>query len=84
MLQALRTPNSIPFWTLSRGEQTITCEMVPSSGGHSILRCAYGPQALVRSQFIQSEDAAAAVSEIWKAALQLEGFRAAATPVPVR
>ena len=75
MPQAIERPASISFWTLSRGEQVITCELVPSSGGHSILRCGYGPQTIVRSQFIASEAAATAVSEVWKAALLLQGFR---------
>ncbi len=82
MPQASQTPSSIPFWTLSRGDQTITCELVASSAGHSILRCGYGPQTLVRSQFISSKDAAAALSETWRAALLLQGFRAAATTNP--
>ena len=79
MPHVLQTLTSTPFWTLSRGDQVITCELVASTAGHSILRCGYGPQT-VRSQFISSEDAASAVSEIWKAALLLEGFSAPATP----
>jgi hypothetical protein len=65
----------IPFWTLSRDDQVITCELVPSRGGPSIIRCGYGPQAVVRSQFITSPAAATAVSETWRAALLLQGFR---------
>ena len=79
MRHAIDTAGLIPLWTLSRGDQVITCELVASSAGHSILRCGYGPQT-VRSQFIASEDAASAVSEIWKAALLLDGFSAASTP----
>jgi len=72
--QAIQTPALIPFWTLSRGEQVITCELIPSEAGRSILRCGYGPQT-VRSQFISSPAAATAVSEVWRAALLLQGFR---------
>ena len=82
MRQALETTTSlISLWTMSRGDQVITCELA-SSAGHSILRCGYGPHAPVRSQLISSEAAAAAVSETWKAALMLEGFRLPATPGP--
>jgi hypothetical protein len=70
----MERPELIPFWTLSRGDQVITCELVPSRGGPSILRCGSGPQT-VRSQFISSPAAAAAVSETWRAALLLQGFR---------
>ena len=69
------TPPLVPLWTLSRGEQVITCELVTSGAGQSILRCGYGPQTVVRSQFIASEDAAGVVSESWRAALLLQGFR---------
>jgi len=79
MPHAIQALTSTPFWTLSRGDQVITCELVASTVGPSILRCGYGPQT-VRSQFIASEDAASAVSEIWKAALLLDGFSAASTP----
>jgi len=72
--QAIRTTALIPFWTLSRGEEVITCELIPSEAGHSILRCGCGPQT-VRSQFIASAAAATAVSEVWRAALMLQGFR---------
>jgi hypothetical protein len=72
--QAIQTAALIPFWTLSRGEQVITCELIPSDAGHSILRCGCGPQT-VRSQFISSAAAATAVSEVWRAALLLQGFR---------
>ena len=83
MRQALETSTSlISLWTLSRGDQVITCELIASSAGHSILRCGYGPHAPVRSQLISSDAAAAAVSETWKAALMLEGFRLPATPGP--
>ena len=70
---------SNPFWSVSRGEQTIDCEFVVASQGPSILRCGYGPHAVIRSQFIASEDAAAALSETWKAALMLQGFRIKST-----
>jgi hypothetical protein len=85
--QAIQTPALIPFWTLSRGQQVITCELIPSEAGGSILRCGYGPQTVVRSQFISSPAAATAVSEVWRAALMLEGFRGepgalSATPNP--
>jgi hypothetical protein len=72
--KAIETASLIPFWTLSRGEQVITCELVPSTAGQSILRCGCGPQT-VRSQFISSPAAATAVSEVWRAALLLQGFR---------
>jgi hypothetical protein len=81
MRQAIDAAGLIPLWTLSRGDQVITCELVASSAG-SILRCGYGPQATVRSQVISSDGAVAAVSETWKAALMLEGFRAPTTPGP--
>ena len=77
--QAIHTSALIPFWTLSRGEQVITCELIPSeAGGHSILRCGCGSQT-VRSQFISSAAAATAVSEVWRAALMLQGFRGEAS-----
>jgi hypothetical protein len=83
MRKAVDTAASlISLWTLSRGDQVITCELVASSGGPSILRCGFGPHAPVRSQVISSDAAAAAVSETWKTALMLEGFRVAATPGP--
>jgi hypothetical protein len=83
MRQALNTAGSLSsLWTLSRGDQVITCELIASSTGHSILRCGYGPHAPVRSQLISSDAAAAAVSETWKAALMLEGFRLPPTPNP--
>jgi hypothetical protein len=66
------------FWTLSRGDQVITCELVTSSGGQSIVRCGSG-QHTVRSQFIASSAAAAAVSETWRAALLLQGFHVEAS-----
>ena len=82
MRQAIDAAALISLWTLSRGEQVITCELVASSTGQSILRCGYGPNAPVRTQVISSEAAVSAVSETWKAALMLEGFRAPATPGP--
>ena len=81
---ALETPALIPFWTLSRGEQVISCELVSSGAGRSILRCGYGPQTVVRSQFIASEAAATAVSEVWRAALLLQGFRGDASALSLR
>lgn len=71
----MKIPTQVPLWTLSRGEQVITCELLTSDAGPSILRCAYGPQTVVRSQFIASDDAAGTVSESWRAALLLQGFR---------
>ena len=71
---AINAPELISFWTLSRGDQVITCELVPSSSGPSILRCGFGSRTIVRSQFISSPAAATAVSEAWRAALLLQGF----------
>jgi hypothetical protein len=65
--------NSI--WTAFRGAEVINCELVTIAQGRAVLRCGYGPQRVIRSQFIASEEAAAAVSETWKAALLLQGFR---------
>ena len=63
------------FWTVSRGAQVINCEFIVPGHGQPIVRCACGPHAVIRSQVIASEDAAAAVSEIWKAALLEQGFQ---------
>ena len=63
------------FWTVSRGAQVINCEFIVPGHGQPIVRCAYGPHAVIRSQVIASEDAAAAISEIWKAALLEQGFQ---------
>ena len=63
------------FWTVSRGAQVISCEFIVPGHGQPVVRCAFGPNAVIRSQTIASEDAAAAVSEIWKAALLDQGFR---------
>ena len=63
------------FWTASRGQQVINCELIVPDHGQPILRCGYGPHAVIRSQVIASEDAAATVSEIWKAALMELGFQ---------
>ena len=82
MRHAIEATAFVSLWTLARGEQVITCELVATSTGHSILRCGYGPHATVRTQLISSEAAEAAVSETWKAALMLEGFRLPATPGP--
>ena len=70
---------SSSFWTASRGAQVISCELIARGDGHPVLRCSYGPHAVIRSQVIASKDAAAAVSEIWKAALMAQGFRIDAT-----
>ena len=67
------------FWTASRGAQVVNCELIVPRHGQPILRCGYGPHAVIRSQVIASEDAAAAVSEIWKAALMAQGFRIEST-----
>ena len=66
-----------PFWTVSRGAQVINCDFIVPGHGQPIVRCAYGPHAVIRSQVIASEDAAAALSEIWKAALLEQGFQVA-------
>ena len=71
----MQTSALVPLWTLSRGDQVITCELVTSGGGPSILRCGFGAQTVVRSQFIASEDAASEVSDAWRAALLVQGFR---------
>ena len=63
------------FWTAYRGSEVINCELVTATAGRAVLRCGYGPQSVIRSQFIASEEAAAAVSETWKAALLNQGFR---------
>lgn len=63
------------FWTASRGTEVINCELVMPAKGQAVLRCSCGSQSVIRSQFIASEEAAAAVSETWKAALRLQGFR---------
>jgi hypothetical protein len=63
------------MWTASRGTQVVHCELVVPTIGPPILRCAYGPHAVIRSQCLPSEDAAAAIAEIWKAALMDQGFR---------
>ena len=74
----MSTPIPLPvlnsFWTASRGSQVINCELV-LAGEQALLRCGFGPQAVIRSQFIASEDAATALSETWKAALLIQGFR---------
>ena len=70
---AMTALNSL--WTASRGEQVISCELIVLEYGQPILRCAYGPHAVIRSQVIASKDAAAALSEVWKAALLEHGFQ---------
>ena len=69
------------YWTASRGGQTINCELTPAGEGPAILRCGYGTQGVIRSQFIASEQAAFELSETWKAALLLQGFLIESTPV---
>jgi hypothetical protein len=68
-------PCSSSFWIAARGEQIINCELVLAGEGQAILRCRYGPQAVIRSQFIASADAAAEVAATWQTALEEEGFR---------
>ena len=63
------------FWTASRGEEVINCELIVPGRGPATLRCGYGPQSVIRSQFIASPDAAAEVADTWKAALLGQGFR---------
>ena len=70
-----------PFWTAARGEQVISCELIVPGHGQPILRCAYGPQSVIRSQCIASEDAAAEVAEAWKTALVEQGFRIVSRPL---
>jgi hypothetical protein len=62
------------IWTASRGTQVVRCELLVPPVGQPILRCGYGPHAVIRSQCIPSEDAAAAIAEVWKAALLEHGF----------
>jgi hypothetical protein len=71
--RALAALSSI--WTVSRGGQVVRCELIVPPAGQPILRCGYGPHAVIRSQCIPSEDAAVAIAEIWKAALLEHGFR---------
>jgi hypothetical protein len=75
MLPLTTPPIVSSYWTASRGAEVINCELVTAAKGQAVLRCSCGPQTVIRSQFIASEEAAAAVSETWKAALQLQGFR---------
>lgn len=63
------------FWIAARGEQIINCELLVPAEGQTILRCRYGPQAVIRSQFIASTDAAAEVAATWQTALEEQGFR---------
>jgi len=70
------------FWTASRGAQVVRCQLIVPRQGHPIVRCGYGPHAVIRSQVISSTDAAVAVAEAWKAALLEHGFRIDATPSP--
>jgi hypothetical protein len=66
---------SSPLWIASRGSHIVSCELVRSSQGRPLLRCASGSDAVIRSQFLTSEDAATVVAETWKTALLLQGFR---------
>ena len=63
------------FWTASRGDEVVNCELVVPGHGFATLRCGYGPESVIRSQFIASPDAAAEVADTWKAALLEQGFR---------
>lgn len=63
------------MWTAWRGAQHINCELIQPGTGHAILRCGFGPQSIIRSQFIFSADAAAEVAERWKADVIAHGFR---------
>jgi hypothetical protein len=63
------------FWIAARGEQIINCELLLAREGQAILRCRYGPQAVIRSQLIASADAAAEVAATWQTALEEQGFR---------
>ena len=69
------SPCVSPFWIAARGEQTINCELLVPGKGQAILRCGYGPDAVIRSQLIVSTDAAAEVAATWKTALEEQGFR---------
>jgi hypothetical protein len=68
-------PCSSSFWIAARGEQIINCELLVPAEGQAILRCRYGPQAVIRSQLIASADAAAEVAAAWQTALEEQGFR---------
>ena len=63
-----------PFWIAARGDQVINCELLVPGEGQAILRCGCGPQAVIRSQFIVSADAAAEIAATWKTALEEQGF----------
>jgi hypothetical protein len=63
------------LWTASRGNQVVNCELLVLRQGHAVIRCGYGPDALIRSQVIVSAEAAAVVAETWKAAILAQGFR---------
>ena len=68
------------MWTASRGGEVIDCELLVPGDGQPILRCGFGPQSVIRSQFLTSADAASEVAETWKAALLAHGFRVVPTP----
>jgi len=68
-------PSLNSFWTAARGGQIINCELLVPGEGQAILRCRCDPQAVIRSQFISSSDAAAEVAATWKTALEEQGFR---------
>ena len=69
------------FWTASRGDQMINCELIVPAHGLPILRCGFGPHAIIRSQSIASVDAAAAIADVWKAALAEQGFLVNSRPL---
>jgi hypothetical protein len=75
MLPLSASPVVNSYWTASRGTEVISCELVIAPQRQPVLRCSCGSQSVIRSQFIASEEAAAAVSETWKAALLLQGYR---------
>jgi hypothetical protein len=66
---------SSSLWTAARGAQIISCELIVPRRGPAVVRCAYGPESIIRSQFVVSDEAAAAVAETWKVALVAQGFR---------
>ena len=68
------------FWTASRGGQTVNCELVTLGHGQPVLRCGFGPHAIIRSQCLVSADAAAEVSEAWMQALVRQGFHIESRP----
>ena len=71
---------SSSLWTAARGAQTISCELIVPRRGQAVLRCAYGSESIIRSQFVGSDEAASAVAETWKMALLAQGFRLVPPP----